>query len=108
MKSNRFHNPVFFFLAVTALVGCAEQLAVVKQKPARYEPAVTAAGDISTAQEHIVAAEKFGPADSLRAIGENLKAADVALKQLRRQPSDAAALHDYNFALSRVFSAIHA
>src|ERR1700736_1098484 len=33
-------------------------------------------------------------------------AADSALKQLRRQPSDAAALHDYNFALSRVFSTI--
>ena len=106
MKSNYVRNSTLLILAGIVVAGCAEQLAVVKQKPARYEPSASAAGDVRAAQEHIVVAEKLGPGDSLRAIGENLSAADCALKQLRRQPSDAAALHDYNFALSRVFSTI--
>lgn len=108
MKSNRFKNSTLLVLVVTTIAGCAEPLAVVKQKPARYAPSASATGDVRAAQEHIVAAEKLGRSDSLRAIGENLSAADSALKQLRRQPSDAAALHDYNFALSRVFSTIRA
>src|ERR1700716_773097 len=94
-KSNRFKSSALLVLALIALAGCAEPLAVVKQKGARYEPSASATGDVRAAQEHIVAAEKLGPSDSLRAIGENLSAADAALKQLRQQPSDAAALHDY-------------
>jgi pimeloyl-ACP methyl ester carboxylesterase len=106
LKSDYFKNSALLFLTSIIVAGCAEQLAVVKQRAPRYEPSVSAAVDVRAAQEHIIAAEKLGRGDALRAIGENLSAADSALRQLRRQPSDAAALHDYNFALSRLFSTI--
>jgi pimeloyl-ACP methyl ester carboxylesterase len=99
-------SPLLLALAL-AISGCAEPLAVVKHTAARYQPSPSATGEVRLVEQHIVAAEKLGPSDPLRAVGEYLSAADAALTRLRHQPSDAVALHDYNFALSRVFSIIH-
>lgn len=91
-----------------ALAGCGHPLATVKNTTARYEPAVSANGERSVAQQHILEAQRLGRADALGAIGKYLNAAEAAANRLREQPKDAAALHDYNFALARVFSTIRA
>jgi triacylglycerol esterase/lipase EstA (alpha/beta hydrolase family) len=95
-------------VVVFAVAGCAHPLATVKNTPVRYAPSASATGGVRVAQQHISAAEKLRTRDSLGAIGEYLSAAESALTQLQRQPADPAAMHDYNFALSRVFSIIRA
>ena len=89
-----------------ALYGCAPAPATVKNKTAHYEAPATTNGQLAAAGEEIVAGQKIQQRAPLEAIGKYLSAADAALTRLRTQPHDAAALNDYDFALSRVFSAI--
>ena len=46
--------------------------------------------------------------NSLIALGENMEAARTALSQLKANPADPVALHDYNFAVSRMVGIIKA
>src|SRR4051812_2998852 len=88
-------------LLALAVSGCGHPLATVKTIPAHY----TASG-AATSTEKILAAEKIQASDPGGAIGEYLAAADSASRQLRSHPTDAVALRDYNFALTRCFSVI--
>ncbi len=89
-----------------ALTGCGHPLASIKNTTAHYVGSVAASGDARLAEEHIVAGQKLQARDSLGAIGEYLRAAELALAQLRQHPTDLDAIRDHNFALSRVFSSI--
>lgn len=91
-----------------ALAGCGHPLASVKNTSARYEASASADGRLAAAEREIVAAQKLQQRQPLEAIGKFLSAAEAAANRLREQPKDATALRDYNFALSRVFSAIRA
>jgi pimeloyl-ACP methyl ester carboxylesterase len=89
-----------------ALAGCGKPLASVKNTTARYEASASADGRLAEAEQEIVAAQKLQKREPREAIGKYLSAVDAAAARLREQPKDAAALHDYNFALARVFSTI--
>ena len=91
-----------------ALAGCSQPLASIKNTTARYEASASADGPLAAAEQEIVAAQKLQRREPLEAIGKYLSAAEAAAARLREQPKDAAALHDYNFALARVFSTIRA
>jgi hypothetical protein len=91
-----------------ALAGCGHPLASVKNTSARYEASTSADGRLAAAEQEIVAAQRLQQRQPLEAIGKFLSAAEAAANRLREQPKDAAALRDYNFALSRVFSAMRA
>jgi pimeloyl-ACP methyl ester carboxylesterase len=93
-------------LVLAVLTGCGHPLASVNNTTPRYAPAIVASNDVREAEQHILAAGKLQSRDSLGAIGEYLRAADLALTRLRQQPGDADAVRDYDFALSRAFSTI--
>jgi pimeloyl-ACP methyl ester carboxylesterase len=95
-----------FLVIAFALVGCSGPLAHVRHKPARYPHVAAQTGESQSAQRHILEGSRLAKREPRAAIGEYLKAAEASLSKLRRQPSDAAALRDYDYALSRVFSVI--
>lgn len=95
-------------LLVLVLAGCGHPLATIKNTPARYAASATADERLAAAELEIIAAQKLQRRDPLEAIGKYLSAAEAAAARLREQPKDEAALRDYNFALSRVFSNIAA
>lgn len=88
------------------LGGCASPLATVKTTAPRYEQSAAAVEEPAASNPLIVEGEKLQRTDPTNAIGKYLSAAEGALTRLRREPGDAAALRDYNFALSRVFTTI--
>ncbi len=98
------------FVVALALVlaGCSQPLASIKNTTARYQAPASADGRLADAEAEIAAGQKLQQRDPLEAIGKYLSAAEAAVARLREQPKDEAALRDYNFALSRVFSAIRA
>lgn len=99
-------SPLSLALAIAFAVSACAPMAHVQQKPARYSQSSAGTGNTEPAQKHILEGAKLAKRDPLAAIGEYLAGAEAALVQLRRQPRDATALRDYDFALSRVFSVI--
>jgi pimeloyl-ACP methyl ester carboxylesterase len=95
-----------FVALVLVLAGCGHPLASLKNTTAHYAPSVATSDDVRAAEQHIAAGEKLQSRDSLGAIGEYLRAADLAQARLRLRPADLDAVRDYDFALSRMFSAI--
>src|SRR5678816_1348215 len=59
------------------------------------------------AEQAITEGDNVQRADPTRAIGFYLSGVRSATSELRKDPNDRVALHDYDFALSRVFSVIH-
>ncbi len=81
-------RPLYFLtLIVLALGGCAQYATVKEIEPRRAGFAVT----------------KGAPLDGLAAA---VSAAETAWRKLDRNPADAEALADYNFAVARIFGAI--
>lgn len=106
-QRGRYMTRCCILLLALVVGGCGQPLATIKTTPARYAGSAATGGPTEVSEEKILAAEKSQDHDALAEVGKYLAAADSALRELRAHPADAAALRDYDFALARVFSAIH-
>ena len=96
----------FFLLGLIGLTGCASDV-TVKEKPPQYHPLSSMSVTAATGQK-IIHAMRLARVSPLVALGENIQASQEALAALKQHPRDASALHDYNFAVSRIIGIIHA
>lgn len=97
-----FRTSKSFFLsfALLTLSACAPLVAVRTSPPRLNAP-------YGTSAEHAIAvAQKLERHDPSEAIGYYLSGVKESSASLRTNPKNNVALHDYNFALSRVFSVI--
>jgi pimeloyl-ACP methyl ester carboxylesterase len=90
--------------AIITLAGCAEYAEVkpkraVLQGPPGPEPLASAEKEIERGLRQV-------RSKPLHALGDCVEALDVASRELRRNPANATARRDYNFALSRIFDII--
>ena len=63
-------------------------------------------GPLASAEKEIERALHHDHAKPLGALGDCVEALDIASRELRRNPANATARRDYNFALSRIFEII--
>ena len=96
----------FLLLGIIGLTGCASD-ATVKEKPPQYHPLSSMSVTAATGQK-IIHAMRLARVSPLVALGEDIQASQEALAVLKQNPGDASALHDYNFAVSRIIGIIHA
>lgn len=94
------------------LAGCATE-ATIKERTPSFRPllvsSATGAKNLLNSTEATIAkALKHLHSDPLLALGENMEAARTALALLKANPDDPGALHDYNFAVSRMVGIIRA
>ena len=104
----------FTILTLSALVfaGCATE-ATIKERVPSFKPLTTTAAPgkpspATKAEEMIRHALTHLRVDPMVALGDNIQAAQTALAQLKVNPNDAVALHDYNFAVARIIGIIRA
>jgi hypothetical protein len=97
--SNRFAFSIT--LVALTLAGCAH-VATVSEKSPPFRPQIAATGALDPVEHSINSALTEAKRDPLAAVGELLTAAEVAAKQLARDPSDTGARDAYNFAVARV------
>jgi pimeloyl-ACP methyl ester carboxylesterase len=91
--------------AAFVLAGCAQYATVAEKRP-RILPPPPGSGALAAAEQRITKALRQDRDQPLVAIGEYLDAAEIASRQLARNPNDATARRDYNFALARVFTTL--
>jgi hypothetical protein len=86
------------------LAGCAEQIAVVSEKPAARFQATPETNQ--TVAQAIVRAQGLERAQPLVALDAYASAARDSLRELERNPSDKEARRCYNFAVAGIFSVV--
>ena len=91
---------VFSVGAAFALASCA-QMAEVKPKRAALQ-GPPGAEPLASAEKEIAKALRIEHAEPFHALGNCVEALDIASRELRRNPANATARRDYNFALSRI------
>jgi pimeloyl-ACP methyl ester carboxylesterase/predicted GNAT family acetyltransferase len=97
------HQRIIASIVAFAVAGCA-QLAVVSEKqPTPLPPGSGASRVARQSIDRGLAEEKSQPKVAL---GSFAAAARDSLKQLDRNPKNAEALRDYNFAVARIFSVV--
>ena len=74
-------------VAACALASCATYSKVSERRP-RFAPLTSGPGLLANAETGIVKAMRIDRRDPLGALGEYLSAAETALRQLKRSPSD--------------------
>ncbi|MEO5913188.1 MAG: alpha/beta hydrolase [Luteolibacter sp.] len=91
--------------AILTLANCAQQYAEVKMKVATLQgpPGI---GALASAENEIQRALQGDHSKPLVALGDCVEALDIASRELHRDPANATARRDYNFALSRIFEII--
>lgn len=97
-------------IAVAALTGCATE-ATIKERTPRFHPLLTSPATgakklLNSTEARITSALRHLHASPMLALAENMEAARAALAQLEAHPDDAAARHDYNFAVARMVGII--
>ena len=115
MKLRLFSCFLTSSLVAVALTGCATE-ATIRERIPSFKPLFSTAavsGPASVAppsktEAMIRKALDHLHANPLVALGENMEAARTALTQLKANPSDPVALHDYNFAVARMVGIIKA
>lgn len=91
--------------AALAVAGCANYSQVKERKP-DFKPVPERTGPLAQAQASIIRSLKRSEHRPLDAMYGFLSAADTALANLRTQPGNSDALHNYNFAVARVVGLI--
>jgi len=99
-------TPILVLGALLALSACAPLAQVRKIRPSLGAQHGTLP-QLRHAEQAITEGDNLQRADPTRAIGFYLSGVESATSELRKDPNDRVALHDYDFALSRVFSVIH-
>lgn len=104
LKSDRFKNSALLVLAVTAVAGCAPQIAVVSEKPpARFQ---AASGTNPAIANTIDRAQRLQRSQPLVALEAYAGAARDSLHELERNSANTEAQRCYNFAVSGIFSVV--
>jgi hypothetical protein len=85
-----------------ALGSCATYSKVSEGRP-HFIP-FASGGPLANAATKIVNATRIDRRDPLVALGQYMSAAEAALRQLDRSPSDQAARNTYNFAVGRIIA----
>src|SRR6266567_6977296 len=83
--------------------GCAQIATVSEKRPAPLPPSSGANQVATQTIDSALAEEQKQP---IVALGGFVAAARDSLRQLDRNPANAAALRDYNFAVARIFTVI--
>src|SRR3977135_998111 len=86
------------------LAGCAEQIAVISEKPAAHFQATT--GTNQAVAQIINRAQGLERSQPLVALEAYTSAARNSLRDLERNPGNAEARRSYNFAVAGIFSVI--
>ncbi|MGH8094330.1 MAG: esterase/lipase family protein [Chthoniobacterales bacterium] len=94
-----------FALATCVLVGCAGPNEVSVKRPVFY-PVPVGRGSLANAEAEISKGLKENRNKPTDALDEYLTAAQTAERQLLREPRDATAKRDYNFAVGRILEII--
>jgi pimeloyl-ACP methyl ester carboxylesterase len=89
------------------LAGCAHYAKIAERRP-RFIPEPAGLGVLQGVEKSIANALRSDRREPLVALGQYLTAAQTAARELGRNPGDASARRDYNFALGRVFATIRA
>lgn len=95
----------FAFSAAILLTGCAQYASVSERRP-QFRPVRSMASSLAGVEQSITTALRKEKKAPLAALGGYLSAAQIAAQALARNPEDAAARADYNFAVARVIGAI--
>ena len=98
------HRPFIlaFLPLVLSLASCTSYSEVKERKPEFHK----VAGPPSEAHSSIMRSMKIGSHDPVAALAGYLSAADISSQGLARNPKDAQAMSDYNFAVARIVSTI--
>jgi pimeloyl-ACP methyl ester carboxylesterase len=115
MKIRLFSSFLTSTLVIAALTGCATE-ATIRERIPSFKPlfshaavsGTAAVTPASKAEAMIRKALGHFHENPLVALGENMEAARTALTLLKANPNDPVALHDYNFAVSRMVGIIKA
>src|SRR5205814_2288200 len=105
-KHSKTSNYIRVITAGTCLAffaGCAPIATVSEKRPAPLPPSSDANQVLTQTIDSALAEEKQQP---IVALGAFVAAARDALRQLDRNPENAEALRDYNFAVARIFTVI--
>jgi len=91
---------------VFALANCAAPYAEVSpKKPHLTGPA--GSGTLASVEQTLDRAVREHRSQPLEAVGHCLEALESTTRELRRDPANATAIRDYDFAIARVFQIIH-
>ena len=99
------HRHLIPILALALMTGCAQYATVSETKP-RFRPIRATVGALASVERSIAGALKSERRNPMAALGGYLAAADTASQQLVKDPKDATARTDYNFAVARVITTI--
>src|SRR5881396_3200547 len=88
---------------LTFFAGCAQIAVVSEKRPAKLPPSSAADQAATQTINSALDEEKKQP---IVALGQFVAAARDALRQLDRNPANAEALRDYNFAVARIFTVV--
>src|SRR6266700_7815504 len=83
--------------------GCAQIAVVSEKRPAPLPPGSEADQTATQTINHALVEEKKQP---IAALGAFVAAARDSLRQLDRNPANAEARRDYNFAVARIFTVV--
>jgi pimeloyl-ACP methyl ester carboxylesterase len=88
------------------LEGCASPYAEVSRRKPHLEgpPGPDPLAGVEQTIVHAMRTERMHP---LKSLGDCLVALQIASNELKRDPSDATAIRDYNFGVSRIFQIVH-
>jgi pimeloyl-ACP methyl ester carboxylesterase len=112
MKRYPFPQVASLTLLSLTLAGCATE-ATIKERTPQFRPLLASSATgaknlLNSTEATITKALKHLRTSPLVALGENMEAARTALTQLKANPNDQVALHDYNFAVARMVGIIKA
>src|SRR5437762_907608 len=92
-------------VAALAMLGACAPLAEVRETSPRLGAQYGTSPQLQRAEQQIAAGQQLKASHPEQAVGCYLASIESTTSELRKNPRDRIALRDYNFALSRVFSA---
>jgi pimeloyl-ACP methyl ester carboxylesterase/predicted GNAT family acetyltransferase len=99
----KIHHSITASVVALAMVGCAQIAVVSEKRPAALPPGSGANQVATQTVNRALVEEKKQP---MVALGAFLAAARDSLRQLDRNPANAEALRNYNFAVARIFTVV--
>src|SRR6266700_460291 len=99
----KIHYSITASVLALAMAGCAQIAVVSEKRPAALPPGSGADQVATQTIDHALVEEKKQPTVAL---GAFVAAARDSLRQLDRNPANAEARRDYNFAVARIFTVV--
>jgi pimeloyl-ACP methyl ester carboxylesterase/predicted GNAT family acetyltransferase len=99
----KIHHSITASVVALAMAGCAQIAVVSEKRPAALPPGSGADQVATQTVNRALVEERKQP---MVALGAFVAAARDSLRQLDRNPADAEALRNYNFAVARIFTVV--